>query len=88
MTLYQPIFVVYIIMIVMLMLTCFILHNRFEAESIDNSIWYLEWKEYHPAVLATLAGIAGSLSVTFSKGMMELLKVIYIYIYIYKLIYI
>lgn len=74
MSVYQPIFVIYTTLVVCLMACCYLLHNKFKAEEINNTTWFLAWCDYHPGTLAILAGIAGSLSVTFSKGMMELLK--------------
>jgi len=79
MTAYNPIFITYFTLVVLSMVLCFVLHNRFVAESFDETNWYAQYKEWHPAVIATLAGLAGSLSVTFSKGMMELLKALEAY---------
>jgi len=53
---------------------CVVVLSRLEAERIDDSHWYHDRKEWHPVTIALIAGIAGAQSVTFAKGVVELIK--------------
>ena len=74
MTAYNPVFITYFVLIITVMMATFTLHNRFLAEKIDQSNWYGQYRERHPGTVAVMAGVTGSMSVTFAKGFMELVK--------------